>query len=260
MNKKLTGVLIIFALLVMSYRGIAYILTAEQILQLTLKANRRADNLNIVFKTTILDNRYNEGKIEVDEQVYIKKGGIFRSERPLACGEEIIINDGRKSFAMVNDLADTDYRKIDTVLPIVFFQKSIESLINDLSYLGVDTGTVAFDRIDGKVAFVIGKRTGQIPCSRLWTEKETGFPLRFVGIGTANGKRVTLRAEYIDYTLVKGKIWFPKRIEIYRDDILWVVSMPLKILINEKISDSFLKIPEGKSFSPGLKNFLNVKE
>lgn len=260
MKRKLTGVLIIFALLVMSYRGVAYIPTAEQILQPTLKANRKADNLNIVFKTTIFDDKYNEGKIEVDEQVYIKRGGIFRSERSLAYGKEVIINYGRKSFAVVNDVADTDYRKIDTVLPIVFFQESIEALINDLNYLGVDTGTVAFDCIDGRVAFVMGERIGQIPCSRLWTEKETGFPVRFVGVGTSNGKRVKLRAEYIDYTLVERKIWFPRRIEFYRDDILWVVSVPVKILVNEKNSDSFFRIPEGKSFSPGLKDFLNVKE
>jgi outer membrane lipoprotein-sorting protein len=260
MKKKLTGVLIIFALLVISYPGVAFIPTAKQILQPILKANRETDNLNIVFKTTIFDDRYDEERIEVDEQIYIKKGGIFRSERSLAYGKEVIINYGRKSFTMVNDVSDTDYRKIDTVLPIVFFQESIEALINDLSYLGVDTGTVAFDRIDGKVTFVIGERIGQIPCSQLWTEKETGFPVRFVGIGTSNGKRVKLRAEYIDYTRVNGKIWFPNRIEFYRDDILWVVSVPVKILINEKISDSLFRIPGKESFSPGLKDFLNVRE
>ncbi|MDO9530275.1 MAG: hypothetical protein Q7J27_14115 [Syntrophales bacterium] len=260
MKKRLTGVLIIFALLAISYQGVAYIPTAKQILQPILKANREINNLKIVLKTTIFDNRYNDGSVEIDEHIYIKKGGIFRSERAFAHGKEVIINRGRKSFTMVKDIADTDYRKIDTVLPIVFFQESIENLINDLSYLGVDTGTVAFDRIDGKVAFVIGERMGRVPCSQLWTEKETGFPIRFIGIGTSNGKRVILRAEYIDYARVNGEFSFPGRIEFYRDDVLWIVSVPVEILVNEKISDSFFIIPEGKSFYPGLKDFLNVKE
>ena len=260
MKKKLTGVLIISALLAISYQGVAYIPTAKQILQPILKANRTIDNLKIVLKTTIFDDRYDEGRTEIDERIYIKKGGIFRSERDFAYGEEIIINCGRKSLAMVKDIADTDYRKIDTVLPIAFFPKSIEDLINDLNYLGVNTGTVAFDRIDRTVAFVIGERMGQIPCSQLWTEKETGFPLRFIGIGTSNGERVILRAEYMDYTRVKRDFWFPGRIEFYRNDILWVVSVPVKILVNEKISDGLFIIPGGISFYSGLKDFLNVRE
>jgi len=260
MKKSLIGILIVLALIAISYQGVAYILTAEQILRPILRANRHINDLKIGLKTTIFDDGYDEEKIETDERIYVKKGGKFRSERVFNHGEDIIINSGRKSLVMVKDETAANCREIDIVLPILLLQKSIGDLINDLNYFGVDTGTVAFDRIDGQVSFVIGERMGQIPCSQLWIEKETGFPLRFIGIGTSNGERVILRAEYIDYTRVKRDFWFPGRIEFYRNDILWVVSVPVKILVNEKISDSFFIIPEGTSFYSGLKDFLNVKE
>ena len=242
MKKISVGMLMLLVFLLISYRGVAYIPTAAQILEPILKANQGIRDLKIELKTIIFDERYDEGRKKIDERVYVKKSGKFRSERTFAHWEDIIISCGGRTLAVMSDEADIAFRKIDTVLPIVCFSKSSDDLIKNLNHLCVDTRSVAFDRIDRKVTYVIGKKSG----SQLWINKETGFPVRFVGIGTSDERRVILRAEYRDYSRERKSFWFPRRIEFYKDDILWVVSRPVKIHINKGISDGFFKIPEEK--------------
>ncbi len=252
----------IFFILVISlgfiHAGFAYIPSAGQILQPFLKAYSALHTIRIDMETVIYDDLTE--KIAVMEQLLIKKGGAFRSERTFPHGDNILIRDGGKVFNMGVETANADERRLDTVFPAIFFQKSVNDLLNALNFLGVDTEAVSIDRMNGKVVFVAGRGLETAPGSRLWIERERSLPLRFVGVGMSGGERIVLRAEYLDYHQVSKRFWFPERIEYYRNDILWVVSTLKNITINKNLSETLFRLPEGESACLPVTNFLNIKE
>jgi mevalonate pyrophosphate decarboxylase len=77
-----------------------------------------------------------------------------------------------------------------------------------------------------------------------------------VGRGIADEGTVVLRAEYKEYHQVNEDVWFPGRVEYYRDDTLWVVSMVRSVTLNETLADTLFTADAG---SP-VTNFLNIKE
>ncbi|MBA7565910.1 hypothetical protein ES708_07596 [subsurface metagenome] len=238
--------------------GFAYILSAEQMLQPFLKAYRGVHTIKIGMETTIYGDLY--GEREIREQLLIKEGGLFRSERGFPQGDNILVQDGRKAFTMGVEMSHPGARRIDTVFPTIFFQSSVEDLLNTLNFLGVDTQAVTIDRIDRKVVFVVGRDLAEGPGSRLWMERERRLPLRFVGVGISGGEAVVLRAEYRDYRQVDEELWFPGKIEYYKDDVLWIVSILHNISVNEKLSETLFRIPEGGTAGSPVTDFLNIKE
>jgi len=260
MKNTLLIIFIMALFLGIAYQGVAYIPKAEQILQDTVKLNRYLNSLQARLKTTIFDDRYDGERIEVSEQVYMEKGGSFRSERNFPYGKDIIIQNGREAIATGRHEGDIAERRIETVFPIVYFQKSVEDLLDDLNFLGVDTNVVTFDRIDKTVTFVIGNKDGGMPGSQLWIDKKRGFPLRFVSTSTSGGKRIMLRAEYMDYTRVEKRFRLPTKIEYYRNNELWTVCIVEEITVNKKMSQNLFRISRRTNPFPPLIAFLNVKE
>jgi len=238
--------------------GFAYIPSAEQILQPFLKAYSNLDTIKIDMDTVIYDDLYDISQIS--EQVFIKKGGIFRAARSFSHGDNILIQDGEKTLNLGVDTANAHERRLDTVFPSIFFQDSVGKLINVLSSLGVETGSINIDRINGDTAFVAGAGIEPAPGSQLWIDRERNLPLRFVGVTMSEGERVVLRAEYLNYLHVQERFWLPQRIEYYRDDVLWVVSILKDITLNEKLSESLFLIPEDEGGISPVLNFLNIKE
>jgi outer membrane lipoprotein-sorting protein len=260
MKKTIITVMSIVLVLGAAYRGLSYRPTADQILQTTVTLNRNLTSLKVLVKTTIFNDLHDEDTIEIPEEIYIKEGGLFRSQRHFSEGEDIVIQNGRKSLAVVRHEADIDDRRIDTVFPLVFCQTSVENLLDNLSFLGVDTSVVTFDRIDKAVTFVIGNRTEKMPGSHVWIDKKRGFPLRFVGHITSGGKLKVLRAEYMGYTRVKKRFWLPTRIEYYRNDTLWIVCTLEDAFPNDALSEGLFEVSSDLNPYRPLMNFLNVKE
>ncbi|MBW2558914.1 MAG: hypothetical protein JRD69_08820 [Deltaproteobacteria bacterium] len=240
------------------HAGFAYIPSARQILQPFPKAYSGLHTIRIDMETVIYDDL--SEKTEVREHLLIKKEGAFRSERAFPHGDNILIQDGEKTLNLGVETANADERRLDTVFPTIFFQKSVNDLLNALNFLGVDTGAVSIDRMDGEIVFVAGRGLEAAPGSRLWIERKRSLPLRFVGVGMSGGKRIVLRAEYMDYHQASKRFWLPGRIEYYRNDVLWVVSMLRNITINENLPEALFSMPEeGDSCFP-VTNFLNIKE
>jgi outer membrane lipoprotein-sorting protein len=238
--------------------GAAHVISAEQMLEPFLKASRGLHTVKVDMETTIYDG--SSGKTEVGEQLLIRESGPFRSERRFPQGNNILVQDGRRTVTMGVETPHPGARRIDTVFPTIFFQKSVADLLNALNFLGVDTHTVGIDRIERKVVFVVGKGLDQAPGSRLWIEQERRLPLRFVGVGISGGETVVLRAEYKEYRQVDKDVWLPGKIEYYRDDALWIVSILHNISLNEKLAEPLFRIsPGGEAGSP-VTDFLNIKE
>jgi outer membrane lipoprotein-sorting protein len=260
MKKAIITAMSIVLVLGAAYRGLSYRPTADQILQTTVKLNRHLTSLKVLVRTTIFNDLYDEGTIEIPEELYMKEGDLFRSQRHFSEGEDIIIQNGRTSLAAVSYEANIDDRRIDTVFPLLFCQTSVDNLLDNLSFLGVDTSVVTFDRIDKEVTFVIGNRNEKIRGSHVWIDKKRGFPLRFVGYITSGGELKVLRAEYRGYTRVKKRFWFPTRIEYYRNDTLWTTCTLEDAFPNDALPESLFEVSFDLNPYRPLMNFLNMKE
>jgi outer membrane lipoprotein-sorting protein len=236
----------------------AFIPPAEKILEPLLTKN--LNTLEAQMETIIYEDRYENGNIKVQEQIFMKKGGLFRSERSSYDIEETIIQQGRRSYAIGSTREDVDARRIDCVLPMILFQNSLDEIVNTLNLLGVNTWKTSLDRINQKVSYVIGDHDQNNPGSRLWIERERRIPLRFEGTAISEGKRIKLRAEYTDYTLMLKHFWYPRKIHVYKDDILWIESTATTINVNRQLPENLFAIPRGIKPGHPITDFLNIEE
>ena len=259
MKKPVSHIIGMFAIsLVLAAPGWCHVLSAGQMLEPFLKATRKIRTVTIDMETTIHDTAYGTGSIE--ERLVIGQGGRFRAERRFPEGDTVLLQDGRKSVLRGIERPHPGARRIDTVFPTIFFQKSLDDFLNALNFLGVDTHTVGMDRIGRQAVFVIGTGLETAPGSRLWIERERRIPLRFVGVGVSDGVPVVLRAEYGAYRQVDEDLWLPGTIEYYRDDLPWVVSILRHISLNDRLSETLFRASErGETGSP-VPDFLNIKD
>lgn len=247
-------------LLMSPFKAASYVPPAEDILETLQSSNRGLNTLEVDMHTTLYGDHYGGGITSIKEKLFIKKGGLVRSERYLPFGKDILIQNGRKSLAAPSSMNDRDLRIIDLVLPLLFFQQSLDNLLNILNFLGVDTGNTSLGRIGQEVSYIIGDTDGHKPGNRIWIERKRGLPLRVTGMATWQGERVTLRAEYADYILVKKGFWFPGRIEIYKDDTLWVESTITNTVVNVSLPENLFYIPQEPYDGLPLMNFITVKD
>jgi outer membrane lipoprotein-sorting protein len=238
----------------------AYVPPAEKILKSLQSSNQGISTLTVDLETTIYEYMYGMEAIEAEEKLFIKKGFFLKLERYRFSGSETITQRGRKFLAILSNEADSDVRIIDTVLPLLLFQSSMGDLLDILNFLGVDTETSSLDRVGKEVSYTIGTFDEGKPGSKLWIERKRGVPLRFTGITTSEGKKLTLRAEYTDYISLEKGGWFPGTIKIFKDDALWVESTTKKTEVNTLLPESLFSIPEGTSDGCPLTNFITIKE
>ncbi len=238
----------------------AYVPPAEEILKPLQSSNRGINTFSVELETTIYEYIYGMAAEEAEERLFIKKNSLVRLERYRFSGKERIIQRGRKALAILTNRSDSEVRIIDTVFPLIWFQSSLDDLVDILNFLGVDTGITSLDRIEKEISYTIGTNDEGKPGSKLWIEKKRGVPLRFTGIVTSEGKKLTLRADYSDYIPVKKGVWFPGTIRIYKDDVLWVESTIKKTEINAPLPESLFSMPEGTDDSCPLANFITIKE
>ncbi|MDD5722179.1 MAG: hypothetical protein PHY29_00420 [Syntrophales bacterium] len=64
----------------------------------------------------------------------------------------------------------------------------------------------------------------------------------------------------MDYRQTDKELWFPGKIEYYINDTLSAVSILRNISVNEKLSETLFKIPEGSVGISPVTDFLNIKE
>jgi len=242
------------------HNGVAYIPTAEKVLVHITQLNRHLTTLKVQATTTLFDEGYPEGQAEVVEQFYMKKGGLFRSERHTSTGKDLVLHNGRKTVATVTSLLDTPCRTIETVLSTLLFQKSLDNFLDDLSRLGVELHVITFDRIGQDIAYVIGNRSDGITGSHVWIDKARGVPLRFVGFISAGEDRVALRADYKEYTRVQKRFVLPQKIEYYKNDVLYATSVIDRYIPNVDMVDSMFNISERDNSYVPLNTFVNLKE
>lgn len=238
----------------------AYIPAADRILDTLSRMHRRVSAVVVHGETTIYGSEGNVNTSSVREKLYLGQGGAYRSERGLSGNESILVGNNEKVVISGVNGDEADLRRIDCVLPRILLQPSTDRLIHDLSTLGVDTSVISFDRIEKTVCYVIGTNDGTSSGSALWVEKERGLPLRFTGFLPLPEGMGAFRAEYKNYGLVDKQFWFPRTIEIYRDDRLLALMEVMRIETAPHIDGRLFDTDGTAVRGVPITNFISIKE
>jgi len=205
---------------------------------------------------------------ETDQESRILAGEVFMKS-PDACrfetgrpgGIDVVLHNGRRSLAMLRNGRGIRDSLISTLPAFLFLEKPLESLLNDLSFLGIRTGQAGLERLDGKIAFVIGKTEDELPGSRLWIDKGTGLPLRFEGFVFHRGRRIPIRADFESYQDIRKGVPFPKEISYFLDGLPVARSVFTNLSRNVPLSDDLFAVPRpGASPYPPLSGFLDPRQ
>jgi len=196
----------------------------------------------------------------LEEKTFMKSPHACRFETTTPGGIDVTIFDGRRSLAMVGQSRGIRDSLVSVLPAVLFLEKPLETLLNDLSFLGVSTGRVALERFGGKIAYVIGKKEGIYPGSRLWIDKATGRPLRFEGHIFREGRPASLRADFENYQDIRRGTAFPKEIVYVIDDLPAGRRVFTDISRNVPLPDGLFAVPStGNSPYPALSGFLDAR-
>jgi len=196
----------------------------------------------------------------LQENTFMKSPHACRFETSTPGGIDVTIFDGRRSLAMVGQNQAIRDSLVSILPAILFLEKPLETLLNDLSFLGVHTDRVALERFGGKIAYVIGNNEDIYPGSRLWIDKATGRPLRFEGHIFRKGRPTSLRADFENYQDIRKGTAFPKEIVYFLDGLPAGRRIFTDISRNVPLPDGLFAVPStGKSPYPALSGFLDAR-
>lgn len=188
-NKKqrTAGLLIlIISFISISYNSMAYVMPAEQLLDFV------ADNFS-EFKSVVLIHSVLRTTPENEK--------VFSEQISLASPDKY-------STKLLDRLGGRSDPPDLTYLQLIMASRPAR-LEHILSAIGIDTGTVSYTRIDGKIAYRIGARNPESP--KLLIEKERFVPLLLVykAPGVLNEKIISVRFQ--EYQK-EEKGWYPYEI------------------------------------------------
>lgn len=206
-----------------------------------------------------------EGNPEVppvlEQQISMKAPDSYRAETRREGGVDIALACGRRSLAMIPDGRGIRNSLISTLPAVLFLGKPMEDLLAELSLLGTRTGETALERVEGKIAYVIGKSDAETIGSRLWIDKATGLPLRFEAWGVREDRAVPLRVDFGGYREIRKGAPFPMEL-VYSVDGVPAARLTFRdIATNVPLQDALFSVPcREDSPYPPLEGFLDPRE
>lgn len=213
-------------------RASAYVMPAEQLLDLMAAKFSSFKTLLITQSTQLMDSDENKPAMAFQEEVWVRS--------PHLCGSRILpdVQEGGMSLGEIQAVrpgVDLGYRQL-------LVANNPRDLLDRLSEWGIDPTSVSLTRLDGKIAYSIGDASGSGP--HLLVEKRRFLPL-LVSYRAADAPRKLITVRFEDYQEL-GNGWYPYRIEYFLDGGLMEryflleakVNVPLPSEPTEKLESS----------------------
>jgi hypothetical protein len=206
----------------------AYVMPPEQIVDLMIANFSKFQTLVVSQSTQLITAEDSAIQVVLDEKVWLKSPGHFYSElRPVGNDGDSIKNE---HFSETLDTASVFYQ--------LFLPTDKEAILALLSEMGVNLGSVAFTRYDGRIAYRLGDQRATAP--NLLIEKDRFLPMRFSYQLWAGGHRKAVTVRFKDYRQVEGA-WYPYEIAVYAGDKFQKRSVVNELEINAPIDASFFE-------------------
>ena len=184
--------------------GDAYVMPAEQLLGFVATNFSGFRTVVLIQSTQLMNVEGSNPVMAFEEKVWIRSPGFYASQVvPEIEGQGMSVEDIK---ALRLDI-DSAYRQL-------LVANRPGNLSTYLTEWGIDTESVSLTRLDGIIAYCIGK--SPITGPRLLIEKERFLPL-FLSYKTVFGQETRIVAvRFKDYRKIQ-KGWFPFRIEYFLD-------------------------------------------
>ena len=172
---------------------------ADQLVGLMASNFSKLETLVITQTTHIVDSQSQEGKTVLEERLWLKSPGFFRSE----------ITGRQEDQGMVWGEIQAGRPGADMVFRRLLMANNEKAIVALLSEMGINLESVAFTRFHGVISYLVGDKDPESP--KLLVEKERFLPLllSYRVPGDPGQKMVT--AQFDDYRKL-GKGWYPYRI------------------------------------------------
>ncbi len=198
-------VLMIGGIVVVSQCAHGYIMPAEQLLNMMSARFSRFHTVLLRQSTQLIaGGEEGGGALHFEEKVWIRSPGTYRSRITAEIEEQEV------SVAAIQALRldiDCSYRRL-------LVANTSNNLSSYLREWGIDQETVSLTRVNGSIAWCIGKKAKEGP--RLLVEKERFLPLLLnYRVPVGQGMR-TIEVRFDDYRKIE-KRWFPFKIKYFLD-------------------------------------------
>lgn len=110
-----------------------------------------------------------------------------------------------------------------------------------LDAYGIDDEQVHLGRLEGRVAYVIGAKAGDMSKPQLWIDKDLRVPIRLIEVDKASKKITDTRL--LGYGSAQTGEWYPRKIEVWRDGQLISRTTLDVAKVNTPVDDGLFKKP-----------------
>jgi hypothetical protein len=243
--------MVALALAVASSSALAYAPTPGFVMNLVAikRAKQKLEALRVTLKRTDVVGGAAQEPVEVT--VTYRSGGRVRREWTDKDGKHARISDATRAVAV-----DGDKRSKAAAEPNVFDalwatggegderEAALNRAVGVLAAYGVGEG-VAFSRVDGRVAWVVGGSAPNTP--QVWVDKDDFLPLRFVCSEGARKEGEVPKGPWVDVRLrswgsALGGEFYPARVETWRDGVLVRTEELVKVDVTPKIDERDFKL------------------
>jgi len=193
--------------------------------------------------------------IEMEESLRYLFSKAFRSDIVRNDNQRIHVFAEGDALTVIDGTArETPQTRFDLYKDILLFRNRPE-LSERLLQLNVDLSLTRLDRLEEKIAFVIGTEYPDDLQAQLWVDKETFLPLRLIITNGAGGFRSnTLDVRYLEWWQLADNFWYPMRIEFFQGDELVRVIQAQRYELNPAFSEDLFDINQLRSMYPPALN------
>lgn len=159
-----------------------------------------------------------------------------------AAGNGMIFNnDHLYIFKDGKQATDRDYIHPLLVLGFDVYGQPVDKTVQQLKDLHIDMSTIHEENFDGRPAYVVGAKQGDLKTVQFWIDKERLYFVRLLEPGQKNPD-VVQDIRFDDYKQVEGGGWVAEHVSIQVEG---------KVVFEEKYSDVKVNIPlNEKMFDP----------
>lgn len=190
---------------------------------------------------------------ELDERLYLKRGGKLRWVRQESGGEAfIVVRDGKRTevsaTGSVNAETDSFEPLVDLLMPRA---QSVEAARTEFltlcQKLGVDLNVSTLGRLGTRVAYVLGAKPNETEKAQIWVDKDTFAPARVIYKDTYAGKAGFWDIQFREFGARESGEAMPRVIERYFDGKLISHSEIEKVTNNPRLAEGLFVAPAVKT-------------
>jgi hypothetical protein len=245
MKRCIQGVLSVFLLFGVVGTALGYVLPARQILGYMVDQFGAGRTLTVFQKTVLYSPDLQGGMRELDEILYYRYPGQFRSEVKRPELEKIQVVNVEGAVTVVDGRVVGETEGLFDHFKDLIFLKNTDLLGDKLIQLGVNLDIVSLGRFKDRIAYVIGARYPDETVPQLWLDKQDFSPIRFILNGEGQG--LAKEIEYTEYRALDKKSRYPARILFLENGTLVKMHVLEAFEVNPYLSDQLFDVAHLKT-------------